>query len=122
MVRAIATARNERMILALAVFCGGFLRFRERQLRGFVSLIGVLHGEPRLLMPAHMILFAVMGGGGAMRVRRHFVEFSGATVISVRHIVLLETENGYSSAVSDHSLHKMQRTFKLATNYVSSTL
>jgi hypothetical protein len=38
---------------------------------------------------AHVILFAVMRGGGAMRVSRQFVKFGSATVVSVWHDRLL---------------------------------
>src|ERR1700678_84518 len=74
----------------LAVFVCGFLRFGEGLLRGFVSLVRVLHGLPRMFVAAHMVFLVVMGCCSAMRMGCHFVKFGCATVVSVGHDSLLQ--------------------------------
>jgi hypothetical protein len=81
-----------RRRLTLAVFRGGLLRFGKGLLRGFMSLIGVLHGLARMFVAAHVIFFVMGGGCGAMRVRGHFVKLRCACVVSVWHNDLLRFE------------------------------
>ena len=50
-----------------------------------VSLLRVLHGLPGQLVPAQVIAFLVMGGGGPVRMRSKFVEFSGSLMGIARH-------------------------------------
>ena len=56
-------------------------------LREFVSLGGVFQGLPRMLVPAHMVFFAVMGSGNAMRVRGQIVKFCGSLMRVFWHAV-----------------------------------
>jgi hypothetical protein len=50
-----------------------------------VSFLRVFHGLPGQFVPAQMIAFIVMGGGGPMGMRGKFVKFGGSLMGIARH-------------------------------------
>ena len=56
-----------------------------RFLRPFERLLGMFHGLPGVFVPGLVIFFPVMHRGGAMRVRREFVELRSSLVRVIWH-------------------------------------
>ncbi|HEY4742526.1 MAG TPA: hypothetical protein VIH76_18150 [Candidatus Acidoferrales bacterium] len=64
------------------------MRLSECFLRQLISLVGMFQGLPGKLVAGLMIAFAVVRGGNAMRVGGELVEFGGALVRIVWHVIM----------------------------------
>ena len=60
-------------------------------LRKLVGLGGVFQGLPGILVPGHMVFFAVVRGGNPVRVRGEIVELGGSLVHVFWHIFVSRT-------------------------------
>jgi hypothetical protein len=50
-----------------------------------MSLVGILHGLPRMFLAGLVVFFSMMNSGGPVRVRGHLMKFCGALMGIVRH-------------------------------------
>jgi hypothetical protein len=71
---------------ALCFLAGGF-GLPKGFLRKLVSLSGVFHRQPGLLVRGQVVFLAMMRGRNAVCMRREFVEFRGSLVRIIRHVV-----------------------------------